>query len=290
MATVHDEPVMASYPGQAMVPSPATIMHIHDESSTTRTYSLELDDASLRSRYTFRPGQFNMIYVFGVGEAAISLSGRPDDRRHLIHTVRRCGSVTAALNRMQVGGTVGIRGPFGHGWPLEQCRGRDVILISGGIGLAPIRPAVEQILSERNLYERVILIYGARSPADMLFQSDLAAWDARPDIETLFIVDYPAEGWTGPVGMVTDLVRRVRLRGEKAAVLVCGPRIMNRYVVWLLSRLNVPASHMFVSLERNMRCGVGRCGHCQYGPKFVCKDGPVFSYEAIRSIFGKEEV
>jgi NAD(P)H-flavin reductase len=273
-----------------MVPTVATITAVHDESSNTRTYVLEIDDPVHRRNYRFQAGQFNMIYVFGVGEAAISISSDPGQTDTLAHTIRHVGSVTRALGRMRVGDKVGLRGPFGNGWPVAQCRGKDVVMVAGGIGLAPLRPLIYSILANRRQFGRVILVYGGRSPGDLLYRDQLAVWRDDAEFETLVSVDYAIEEWHGPVGVVTDLIKRLRLRPEQTAVMVCGPRIMNRYVAWQILRLRVPEQQLFVSLERNMRCGVGRCGHCQYGPKFVCKDGPVFSYASVRNIFGKEEV
>lgn len=273
-----------------MTPTLATIVDIREESSNTRTYVLELDDLELRRRYRFQPGQFNMVYAFGVGEAAISISSDPGHAGRLSHTIRQVGSVTRALAKMRVGDRVGVRGPFGNGWPLDRCKGRDIVMIAGGIGLAPLRPLIYSLLSNRQRFGRVILVYGGRSPADLLFREELETWREDPEFDLLVSVDYAIEEWHGPVGVVTDLIKRLRLRPERTTVMVCGPRIMNRFVTWQILRLRVPEDQLFVSLERNMRCGVGRCGHCQYGPKFVCKDGPVFSYASIRNIFGKDEI
>lgn len=290
MNTLKDRPTVTCHDGRPMAPALATITEIRDESANTHTYSLRLDDAELRRAYRFQPGQFNMVYVFGVGEAAISISSDPARPETLAHTIRHVGSVTRAIAKMRVGDRLGIRGPFGNGWPLAQCQGRDIVLVAGGIGLAPLRPVLYRLLDQRARYGRVILMYGGRSPADLLFRQELEAWRDEGHLEVLVSVDYSIEEWNGPVGVVTDLIKRLRLRPERTSVMVCGPRIMNRFVTWQILRLRVPHDQLFVSLERNMRCGVGRCGHCQYGPKFVCKDGPVFSYASIRSIFAKEEI
>jgi len=273
-----------------MVPTVATIVGVHEESANTRTYSLEIDEPRSRDQYRFQPGQFNMVYVFGVGEAAISISSNPDEPGRLSHTIRHVGSVTRAIAKMNVGDRLGVRGPFGNGWPLAQCTGRDLVLVAGGIGLAPLRPVIYTILANRERYGRVILMYGGRSPGDLLFRKELDAWREAGQLDILVSVDYAIAEWHGPVGVITDLIKRLRLRPEQTSVMVCGPRIMNRFVTWQILRLRVPPDQLFVSLERNMRCGVGRCGHCQYGAKFVCKDGPVFSLASIRNIFAKEEI
>ena len=290
MPSFQNRPTIVCHADRPMVPTLATITAITEESANTRTYTLRIDDPELRARYRFQPGQFNMLYLFGVGEAAISISSDPDQRDSLAHTIRHCGSVTFGIGKMRVGGKLGLRGPFGSSWPLEQCAGRDIVLVAGGIGLAPLRPAIYQILAHRNRFGRFILVYGGRAPRDLLFQSELEAWSEDPDIDALVTVDYPMEEWTGPVGAVTQLLKRVRLRGQDTSVFVCGPRIMNRFVAFQLLRLQVPTDQLFLSLERNMRCGVGRCGHCQYGAKFVCKDGPVFSYREIENVFATEEI
>jgi len=290
MTAVKDRPQIVCHDARPMVPTLATIVGIKEESSNTRTYTLQINDPDLRRRYRFRPGQFNMIYAFGVGEAAISISSDPAATEHLSHTIRQVGSVTRALARMRVGDHLGLRGPFGNGWPLEQCKSRDIVVVAGGIGLAPLRPLIYSVLANRERYGRAILVYGGRSLADLLFRDELDAWREKPDFDLLVSVDYAIEEWHGPVGVVSDLIKRLRLRPERTSVMVCGPRIMNRFVTWQILRLRLPDDQLFVSLERNMRCGVGRCGHCQYGPKFVCKDGPVLSYASIRNIFAKEEI
>jgi NAD(P)H-flavin reductase len=273
-----------------MVPTTASIVDIKEESSNTRTYFLRIDDPDLRSHYRFQPGQFNMVYVFGVGEAAISICSDPADPGRIAHTIRHVGSVTRAIATLRVGDRLGVRGPFGNGWPVKECRNRDVVMVAGGIGLAPLRPLIYSLLANREQYGRLVLMYGGRSPADLLFRDELSVWRDEGKLDTLVSVDYSREEWHGPVGVVTDLIKRLRLRPDRTSVMVCGPRVMNRYVTWQILRLRVPPDQLFVSLERNMRCGVGRCGHCQYGPKFVCKDGPVFVYQSIQDTFGKEEI
>ncbi|MDH7501681.1 MAG: FAD/NAD(P)-binding protein [Verrucomicrobiota bacterium] len=290
MIAVQDRASVVCHDSRPMVPVTATIVDIQEESSNTRTYMLQIDDPAMRSAYRFEPGQFNMVYVFGVGEAAISISSDPAHNEYLAHTIRHVGSVTRAIARMKVGDKLGLRGPFGHGWPISRCSGRDILMVAGGIGLAPIRPLIYAILANRGQFGRVVLMYGGRSPSDLLYQKELAAWRDDGQMDLLVSVDYSIAQWDGPVGVVTDLIKRLRIRPDRTSVMVCGPRMMNRHVTWQLLRLRVAPDQLFISLERNMRCGVGRCGHCQYGPKFVCKDGPVFSYESIREVFGKEEI
>lgn len=290
IATLEGRPPIISHPSSPMAPAMARVVEKIIESSNTATYRLQFVDPAAASAYRFQAGQFNMVYLFGVGEAAISISSDPDDGVALSHTIRHVGSVTFAINRLGIGETVGLRGPFGSFWPLEACRGRDILMVAGGIGLAPLRPAVYQILKHRAQYGRVILLYGVRASADMIFKSEVAEWSRRRDFQVLTTVDYPDPNWSGPVGVVTSLLRRVRLDAARTSVFVCGPRVMNRAAAHAFLSHHVPQEHVFVSLERNMRCGIGQCGHCQYGPKFVCRDGPVFSYASIRKLFGKGEV
>lgn len=272
------------------LPVPARITSMAAENSNTFTLGVQIVDSDLAAAYRWAPGQFNMLYVPGVGEAAISISSDSENPSQLVHTIRVVGSVTRGLHGLGEGGVLGLRGPFGRGWPLEALEGRDVVLVSGGIGLAPIRPVIYWLLRHRERYRRVILLYGSRSPEDCLYHDELAQWTEDPRIDVLITVDNANEDWVGPVGVVTNLLRRIKVDASNSMVLVCGPRILNRVAAWQFLQLHVPRDRVYVSLERNMNCGFGRCGHCQYGSKFVCKDGPVFAFSEVESIFGKEEV
>jgi NAD(P)H-flavin reductase len=272
------------------MPVPARIVAVKDENFNTRTYQLQVIDPGIRKLYRWIPGQFNMIWVPGVGEAAISISSDSTDTEYLSHTIRVVGSVTRAMMRMGVGGTVGLRGAFGTGWPMDKLEGREVVIVSGGIGLAPLRPVVYTLMRDRAKYRRVVLLYGCRTPEDRLYREELEKWAAERIIDVLVTVDNATPTWVGPVGVVTKLMQRIRVNAEHTTVLVCGPRILNRVAAWNFLQLHVPPDHVYVSLERNMNCGFGRCGHCQYGPKFVCRDGPVFAFDQIADIFAKEEV
>lgn len=287
--TTYRPPVISGHE-RPMVPALARIIDRTIETSNTATYQLELCDPGLAAKFRFRPGQFNMVYAFGVGEAAISICSDPGDCTKFSHTIRHVGSVTFAISRLSPGDCVGVRGPFGSSWPLSACRGRDVLLVAGGIGIAPLRPMIYELLRHRDLYGRLMLLYGVRSPRDMLYREEVEGWMRRRDFQVLTTVDYPDADWSGPVGVVTNLMRRVRVDAARTSVFVCGPRIMNRAAAHSFLAHHVPQEHIFVSLERNMRCGIGQCGHCQYGPKFVCKDGPVFSYASIQHQFSKEEI
>lgn len=272
------------------MPLPARILAIKEENFNTRTFTLEFCDESIRGMYRFAAGQFNMVYVPGVGEAAISISSNPHQPAQLAHTIRLVGTVTRAIGRMRVGDIVGLRGPFGRGWPLETLKGQDVVILGGGIGLAPLRPVIYWLLQHREYCRRVVVLYGCRTPEDRLYVDELDQWAQDPNLDVLVTVDNATSGWTGPVGVVTSLLRRVKVNAQRTVVIVCGPRILNRVAAWNFLQLHVPPSQVYVSLERNMNCGFGRCGHCQYGAKFVCRDGPVFCFSEIADIFAKEEI
>lgn len=272
------------------MPLPARVLGVREENFNTRTYTLEFVDEHTRAAYRFQPGQFNMIYAPGVGEAAISVSSDAEDTRTLAHTIRLVGGVTRSIDRVGPGGIVGLRGPFGRGWPLHEVIGRDVVVMGGGIGLAPLRPVVYWLLKHRERCRRVVLLYGCRTPQDRVYADELEEWEKTGAIDVLVTVDNATGEWTGPVGVVTALMRRIKVNADRTVVMVCGPRILNRVAAWNFLQLHVPAAHVYVSLERNMNCGFGRCGHCQYGAKFVCRDGPVFSFAEIEDIFAAEEV
>ncbi|MCX8109575.1 MAG: FAD/NAD(P)-binding protein, partial [Verrucomicrobiae bacterium] len=219
MIVTHAQASVICGDSRPLVPVWATIVDIQEETSNTRTYVLRIDDPALRDAYRFEPGQFNMVYVFGVGEAAISISSDPADRERLAHTIRHVGSVTRAIARMKVGDKLGLRGPFGNGWPISRCRGRDILMVAGGIGLAPIRPLIYSILANRGQFGRVVLMYGGRSPGDLLYQGELAKWRDDGRMDVLVSVDYSIAEWDGPVGVVSDLIKRLRIRPDRTSVM-----------------------------------------------------------------------
>jgi len=274
----------------AMLPVPARILEVYEENFNTRTFLMQLEDEYARGAYRWLPGQFNMLYVPGVGEAAISLSSDADEPQTLGHTIRVVGAVTRAIERLGQGGIVGLRGPFGRGWPIERLDGGDVVMVAGGIGLAPLRPVVYWLRRHRERFRRVILLFGCRSPDDRVYAGELERWQSDNVIDVLVTVDNASGGWIGPVGVVTNLLRRVRVNAARTTVMVCGPRVLNRAAAWNFMQLHVPAEQVYLSLERNMNCGYGQCGHCQRAGKFVCKDGPVFAYSELADTFTTEEI
>ena len=263
------------------------IAAIHSEVEGVATYDLEFTRDADRQNYRFQPGQFNMLYLPGVGESAISLCG-PCHEDRWRHTVRVAGRVTQTLSKLSVGSQIGVRGPFGHGWPVENWGGRDVILVAGGIGLPPLRPAIYELLRRRDEFGQLTLIYGAREPRSLLYTNELADWKAK-GLQVLLTVDRASENWTGHQGVVTTLLDRMALpRPDASVVAVCGPEVMIRYVCLSALRRSIPGDCIWVSLERNMQCAVGLCGHCQLGPEFICKDGPVLRYDRVGSLLTVE--
>lgn len=257
---------------------------------TNDTFTLELEPIEPGIEFEFFPGQFNMIYVFGVGEVPISISGDPNKKNRIVHTVRIVGTVTKAMGRLRKGDVLGIRGPFGTSWPVDRCEGCDVVIVAGGIGLAPLRPAIYYILSNRGKYNRVILLYGARTPGDILYKNEIEKWKARFDFEVYVTVDRGTSEWKGNVGVVTTLIPRAPFDPSNAIAFVCGPEVMMRFTAIELIKRGVKENNIFLSMERNMKCGIGLCGHCQFGPVFICKDGPVFSYNQIKDLILKREI
>jgi NAD(P)H-flavin reductase len=257
---------------------------------THDTYTLELKPASGTGEHRFGAGQFNMLYKFGVGEAAISISGDPTSPNPLIHTIRAVGTATKAMSKFKVGDTIGVRGPFGSCWPVETAKGNDVLIIAGGIGLAPLRPVVYQVLAERHRYGKVYLLYGTRTPEDLLYRAELEKWRARFDLEVLVTVDRASSEWHGNVGVVTTLLKKLVLDPDNTVAMICGPEIMMRFVAMDLIKKEFGLDHIYVSMERNMKCGIGLCGHCQYGPTFICKDGPVYTYDQVIELLARREI
>jgi NAD(P)H-flavin reductase len=253
------------------------------------TWTVELEPIGRRG-LGFAPGQFTMLYAFGAGEVPISVSGDPQRPGTLVHTVRAVGAATGAVCAVREGDELGVRGPFGRGWPIGDADDLDVVLVAGGLGLAPLRSVLYSVLAERERYRRLVLLYGGRTPDQLLYRDELAAWSGRDDIEVRLIVDAADQTWHGQVGVVPAIVDRAELDGGSAIAMVCGPEVMMRYAVEALVTAGLPAERVFLSMERNMRCAVGHCGHCQWGPSFVCRDGPVYSWSEAEPWFGIREL
>ena len=271
-----------------MLPRPFTIEKTRRD--TYDTFTLELKAAKSKDGFTFAAGQFNMLYVFGIGEVPISISGDPAKPEMLIHTTRAAGTVTRQMKKLKKGDSLGVRGPYGSYWPVTKSEGNDLVIVAGGIGMAPLRPVIYQALASRNRYGKVILIYGARSTADLLYKRELENWRLRHDFEVHVTIDRGDIRWKGNVGVVTTLIPKVVVDLSHTVAMVCGPEIMMRYSIMELMAKGLGSDKIFVSMERNMKCGVGLCGHCQHGPSFVCKDGPVYRYDHIKDWMHKREL
>lgn len=281
-------PKMEAVTVDPMVPVPVAVREVQHETHDTFTLTLEPPDRG--QGLAFIPGQFTMLYLFGAGEVPISISGDPAAPMELVHTIRAVGSVTRPMQDMQPGSVLGVRGPFGTGWPVAEARGKDIVIVAGGIGLAPLRPLIYHLLNRREDYNHISIFYGARSPADILYRSELESWGGRFDVDVSVIIDHATTDWYGDVGVVTSLLDKVRCDAGNTLAVTCGPEIMMRFVARSLNDLGISDEKIYVSMERNMQCAVGFCGHCQYGPTFICKDGPVYRLDRIKPFFGIREI
>lgn len=279
--------MMADGPS-SMLPRPYRVQRVRRE--TVDTFTLELEPQNDQGSYPFAAGQFNMLYVYGVGEIPSSISGDPAQPETLVHTTRAVGAVTRAIGKMRRGDVLGVRGPFGSRWPISEAAGSDMVIVAGGIGLAPIRPAVCCLLSQRKKYGRIILLYGTRTPADILYRHELQRWRARFDLEVFVTVDRAMGDWRGNVDVVTALIANAPFDPLHTVALVCGPEVMMRFTITELRKRGLAHGNIYISMERNMKCALGFCGHCQFGPTFVCKDGPVFRYDQIQPFFERREI
>lgn len=275
-------------PTSVMAPVPYRVRRRIAETAESATVVLEPVDQQLESPL---PGEFMMVYAFGIGEVAISASGDPTATDGTItHTIRAVGAVSRALRDAAPGTVVGVRGPFGTDWRLAAAAGRDLVVVAGGVGLAPLRPVVLGALADRSRYGRLILIVGARSREDFLFADDLRQWTDDARLEVHVTVDVPVQGWRSEVGLVTEPLRRLALSPERTTAFLCGPEPMMRYCAEVLRGKGLLPSDIRVSLERNMQCGVGLCGHCQLGPLLLCRDGPVVGYDVAGPLLTVEEL
>jgi len=272
---------------QEMCPRLAEVVDVIPETYNTSTYRVKLvGPGSLE----FMPGQFNMFYVLGVGEVPLSMSSDPARSDYVDHTVRFVGSVTNVFKELKRGDKVGLRGPYGSCWPLKESTGMDVMIVGGGQGLAPLRPVIYWISRKRSEYGRFSILYGARTPQDLLFQGEFDRWADISDTEFLVTVDKGDEKWKGLVGVVTTLFEYAKFDPQKIMAIVCGPEIMMIFTIRELLKRGVSADRIYLSMERHMKCGIGTCGHCQFGPFFICKDGPVFNYSRIQKFFGVKQL
>ncbi len=281
-------PVMPPTLADPMAPAGARVRSVTPEAYGISTFWLKFEDPALAAAFHFEPGQFNMLYLPGFGEVAISISSDPGEPKLLGHTIRYAGMVTRAIGRLKPGDLLGLRGPYGPYWPLAEAQGKDLLIVGGGIGIAPLRPLVLAILRQRNLFGRVLMLYGGRTPQDLLYLNEFEEWRQR-GLELHVSVDRADETWTGQVGVIPMAFCRIRLDHKNTLVFTCGPEVMMRFVIYEAMARRIPKSAIYVSMERNMKCAVGFCGHCQFGPNFICKQGPILKFSAIEPFFGKEE-
>ncbi len=277
---------MAEAAPNPYVPSLARITHVTDETYDTKTFRLEFEDEALRESFTYRSGQFAELSVFGFGEATFDISSSPCRRGFLEFTIRRTGKVTDALHGMGPGDQVGLRGPYGNGWPLEAWEGKNLVFIGGGVGLPPLRTCLNEVLAPENRgkYGSIQIVYGARSPRDLVHTSEYDEWRAAPDCTLHLTVDAGDENWTGKVGFVPTLLDEVAPSADNTIALTVGPPIMIKFVLQGLEKLGFAPEAIFTNLENRMKCGIGKCGRCNIGGKFVCVDGPVCAYAQIQEL------
>jgi len=268
----------------AGAPHAATVTARTQESPTIFTLRLRLDDAAAQAAYRFAPGQFNMLYLYGVGEVPISIMSDPEERDGIGHTIRMQGRVTQGLAKLQPGDRVGLRGPFGRGWPLQEMGGRDVVLVTGGLGCAPVVSVIHYVLRRRERFGKLVIIQGVKHAEDLIWREHYDRWARLPDTQVLVAASEGAAFWPWHVGRVTELFGLASFHPENAVAMMCGPEGMMRVAADNLLARGLAESQLYLSMERNMQCAVGRCGHCQIGGAFVCRDGPVFSWGEVKAL------
>ncbi len=268
--------------GSIYIPSPAHIARVEQMTALEKLFTIELPWGQSLGH---EPGQFVEVSLLGIGEAPISISSSPSRSNGTFELcVRKVGDVTAAMHKLDAGATIGVRGPFGHGFQVDKMRGKDILFAPGGLGLAPARSLINQVLDERGSFGRVIILYGARNPSELLFKDELETWSARSDVEFHVTVDRPDPTWTGNVGVITTLFKKVHVNPRNTVAVTVGPPIMYRFVLMELLGKGIPETQIWMSLERRMKCGVGKCGHCQINNLYCCQQGPAFTYAQIKGI------
>jgi sulfhydrogenase subunit gamma (sulfur reductase) len=271
------------------LPSIATLKEVRPETPDISTFVVTFDDPELRDSFTYQPGQFAELSIFGVGECPIGIASSPTWKDRLEFCVRAVGTVTNAIHDLEPGDKLGVRGPLGNGWPTVEIEGKDLLFIGGGIGLPPLRSLIHYVLDNRERYGEVQIVYGARSPQDLVYKEELKEWEERSDVDLAVTVDVGDETWDGPVGFVPPFLKEINPSPENRVAFTCGPPIMIRLVVQALEGMGYPYADIVTTLEMKMKCGVGKCGRCNIGDKYICRDGPVFTFEELRGIPGALE-
>jgi NAD(P)H-flavin reductase len=268
------------------LPRSAIIDQRIQESPTIFTLRMQFEDGSAQRAFEFLPGQFNMVTMFGTGEIPISIVNDPEDNHFFDHTIRVVGRVSRGMSKLQPGDRVGIRGPFGRGWPMQDAVGRDVLLVTGGLGCAPLVSVIRYLMKRRDKFGHIYILQGVKHANDLIWREQYDAWSKEPDVNVLLAADVATKEWQGQQGMVTELIGQLNLRLGRTIAMLCGPELMMMAAIANLRSLGISDSRLWFSMERNMQCGIGQCGHCQIGPKFVCRDGPVFCYSELADFLG----
>ncbi|GBE08059.1 anaerobic sulfite reductase subunit B [bacterium BMS3Bbin11] len=269
------------------LPMTAEIIEYIQESPNMYTLRLQFTDPAIQLAYNFEPGQFNMLYLYAVGEIPISIVSDPKDDDIIDHTIRAVGRVSNAMSSLNVGDVIGVRGPYGRGWPVLEAEQHDVVIVTGGLGCAPVVSAINYIANRRERFGKLNIVQGVKHSSDLIWRKRYDHWRELPDTRVLLAADDGDPIWPFHIGRVTDLFEQMVFDREQAIVMLCGPEAMMRVVVNYILEQGVAENKIWLSMERNMQCGIGHCGHCQYGSKFVCRDGPVFNYEELKPLFGK---
>jgi len=270
------------------LPHIVVIEKIIDETYDTRTFRFNFKDEKLSEEFTFEPGQFALFSILGIGEAPFVISSSPTRKEYLECSVRRVGRVTNALHRLSAGTEIGFRGPYGNGFPLDLLEGKNLVFVGGGIGLSPLRTLIWYVIDNRDKYKNIDIIYGARSVADLCFKYDLDSWDKDKTVNMITTIDKGEKKWTGRVGFVPQVLGEVAPSANNAIAIVCGPPIMIRFTFPVLEKLGFTPEQMITTLEKRMKCGIGKCGRCNIGNLYVCRDGPVFTYAQIKNLISSE--
>jgi len=271
----------------AYYPYVAEIVERLQESGSVFTIKLRFIDKSIREKYVFTPGQFNMLYLYGIGEIPISIVSDPEEPEIITHTIRIVGSTTQGFNKLHIGNQIGVRGPFGTGWPLQKAVDKDVVIITGGLGCAPVTAVINYMLQRRDQYGDLKILQGIKCSAEHIYCERYDRWAQEPRTEVIISADAGEADWPGAIGFVTDHINSLVFNESNLVVMMCGPEIMMRIAVNQLLKRNIAEEDIYLSMERSMHCGIGHCGHCQIGGVFVCKDGPVFSYPKIKELLGR---
>lgn len=267
------------------LPQDAEIVSRVQESPTIFTLHLRFAEPDCHQQFLYSPGQFNMVYLYGVGEVPMSIVSDPDEKNIFSHTIRAIGRVTKALQKLVPGDRIGIRGPFGCGWPLEAAKGKDIVIVTGGLGCAPTVSVINYILARRNQYGNLTILQGVKHSDDFIFQQQYRQWEQSPRTQVYIAANLAGHHWPWGVGYVTDMIQPLNFDADNTIAMMCGPEMMMHAAIKALGEKRILDEAIYLSMERNMECGIGQCGHCQYGGLFVCKDGPIFAYSQIKALF-----